>query len=105
MKGQSANLRHFGTRSLGAKVKLMKTSNIRYSQLRTFLRGIGFTDQADNEGWRFEHSTSGAVFLFRRYRPADRVYEHDLLLVRSQLDGRGLLPEQAFSDELTKTPA
>lgn len=29
----------------------------------------------------------------------------DLFGIRWQLDGRGLLPEQAFDESLTKTPA
>jgi hypothetical protein len=83
----------------------MKTSPVRFAQLQKFLERIGFSGVRDQQGWRFEHFSSNTVFLFRPYRPADCVYEHDLFLVRSQLDGRGLMTEEAFTESLTKTPA
>lgn len=83
----------------------MKASEIRFAQLQRFLAQIGFFAVRDQEGWRFEHPSSNTVFLFRAYRPADRVYEHDLFLVRAQLDGRGLISEEEFSESLTKTSA
>jgi hypothetical protein len=83
----------------------MKTSPIRFEQLRHFLEEMGFAGSRDEKGWRFEHRESNTVFLFRPYKPADRVYDHDLFLVRSQLNGRGLMTEQAFNESLLKTPA
>jgi hypothetical protein len=83
----------------------MKTSQIRFVQLRRLLQQIGFTQDRDESGWRFENPVSNTVFLFRAYRPTDRVYEHDLFLVRSQLIARGLMSEDAFSESLAKTPA
>jgi len=83
----------------------MKTSQVRFAQLRSFLEQMGFSERHDQKGWRFEHSSSNALFLFRPYRPTDWVYEHDLFLVRSQLNGRGLMAEEAFDESLTKTPA
>ena len=83
----------------------MKTSPVRFAQLQRFLEQMRFSENRDQQGWRFEHLSSKTVFLFRPYRPTDRVYEHDLFLVRSQLNGRGLMPEEAFNESLTKTPA
>ncbi|MBW3598322.1 MAG: hypothetical protein KY475_13750 [Planctomycetes bacterium] len=83
----------------------MKTSQVRFGQLQRFLEEMGFSAERDNQGWRFDHAASNTVFLFRGYRPADRVYEHDLLVVRSQLDGRGLMAPDAFHESLIKTPA
>jgi hypothetical protein len=83
----------------------MKTSSVRFAQLQKFLEQMGFSKARDQQGWRFEHRSSNTVFLFRPYRATDRVYEHDLLLVRSQLEGRGLITEDAFNESLTKTPA
>jgi hypothetical protein len=83
----------------------MKTSRIRFAQLQRLLEQMGFSEGRDQQGWRFEHLSSNTVFLFRPYRPTDRVYEHDLFLVRSQLNGRGLITEEAFNESLTKTPA
>jgi hypothetical protein len=57
---------------------------------------MGFSEARDKDGWRFEHVPSNTVSFSRPYRPTDRVYEHDLVLVRSQLNGRGLMTEEAF---------
>lgn len=83
----------------------MKTSHVQFVQLQRFLEQVGFSKTRDQEGWRFEQGSSDTVFLFRPYRPTDRVYAHDLFLVRSQLNGRGLMTEKAFNESLTKTPA
>jgi hypothetical protein len=83
----------------------MKTSRVQFAQLQRFLEQMGFSESRDQQGWRFEHFPSKTVFLFRPYRPTDQVYEHDLFLVRSQLNGRGLMTEEAFNELLTKTPA
>jgi hypothetical protein len=83
----------------------MKPSSIRFTQLRHLLDDLGFSEVRQEAGWRFEHDPSETVFLFRPYRPGDPVYEHDLLLVRSQLDWRGLMPADQFDDSLKKTPA
>ena len=83
----------------------MKTSQIRFAQLRSFLEQMGFSDQRVQKGWRFEHDSSNTIFLFRPYRLTDRVYEHDLFKVRSQLDARGLMADETFDESLTKTPA
>lgn len=83
----------------------MKTSQVRFAQVQSFLQQMGFIQARDDEGWRFEHPPSDTVFLFRPYRTGDRVYEHDLFLVRSQLAARGLMTDEAFEELLTKSPA
>src|SRR6266849_4036212 len=60
----------------------MKTSQVRFVQLQKLFGEMGFSEARDKDGWRFEHVPSNTVFLFRPYRPTDRVYEHDLVLVR-----------------------
>jgi hypothetical protein len=83
----------------------MKATTVRFAQLQRFLEQMGFSERHDQQGWRFEHSSTNTVFLFRPYRTTDPVYEHDLFLVRSQLNGRGLIAEEAFNESLTKTSA
>ena len=83
----------------------MKRSTVRFGQLRQLLESMDFCAEKGAMGWRFEHAPSGTVFLFRPYRSADLVYMHDLFLVRSQLDWRGLMAADAFDSSLTKTPA
>jgi len=83
----------------------MRKTSIRYRELRSFLERLGFQVQKEKKGWRFEHSTSGIIFLFRPYRPNDFVYEFDAFEVRSALDWNGLVAAEVFNDSLTKTPA
>jgi hypothetical protein len=83
----------------------MKTSHVRFVELQKFFGEMGFSEARDKDGWRFEQDSSNTIFLFRPYRPMDRVYEHDLFLVRSQLSRRGLITEEGFNESLTKTPA
>jgi hypothetical protein len=66
---------------------------------------MGFVGSRDDKGWRFEQPSSNTIFLFRPYRPRDRVYELDLFVVRSQLDARGMMEEDAFGESLAKTLA
>lgn len=56
-------------------------------------------------GWRFEHSASGTLFLFRPYSLVDKVSMPDLVSTRMHLDWRGLLSASAFDDSFAKTPA
>jgi hypothetical protein len=83
----------------------MKKSAVRFEQLRDLLEGLGFTLERDGLGWRFEHPSSQARFLFRAYRPQDHVYAVELEMVRSHLDWRGLMTPDVFDSSLMKTPA
>jgi hypothetical protein len=84
---------------------MVKRSDIRFGQLHAFLEQLGFSGTRDQRGWRFEHAPSETIFVFRPYRRSERVFMPDLFGIRWQLDGRGLLPEGAFDESLTKTPA
>lgn len=84
---------------------MIKRSGIRFSQLQAFLERLGFSGTRGKQGWRFEHEPSETIFVFRPYRRTERVFMPDLFGIRWQLDGRGLLPEQAFDESLTKTLA
>jgi hypothetical protein len=83
----------------------MKTSAVTFSQLRHLLLGLGFTESRPDGFWRFEHSPSGAVFLFRPYAANDNLSLPDLSSTRTHLEWRGVLSSTAFDDSLTKTPA
>ena len=84
---------------------MVKKSNVRFAQLKAFLEGLGFSSHRGKNGWRFEHGPSGAIFHFRPYRVTDRVYAIHLFMVRSQLDSRGMMSEDAFDESLSKAPA
>jgi hypothetical protein len=91
--------------SLAAEVDPMKTSSVRFAQLRQLLLELHFAESRKDAYWRFEHPDSETVFLFRPYTLADKVTEQDLAATRTHLDWRGLLSANAFDDSLTKTPA
>ena len=83
----------------------MKTSSVSFAQLRRLLLDLQFEEIRGDDYWRFEHSESGAVLLFRKYEPDVHVSVQDLASARTHLDWRGLLSSDAFDDSLTKTPA
>jgi hypothetical protein len=47
----------------------MKTSSIRFTQLRRLLLDLHFSETRKDASWRFEHPASGTLFLFRPYAP------------------------------------
>jgi hypothetical protein len=83
----------------------MKTSSVRFAQLRRLLLDLQFTEAAGDDYRRFEHRESGTVFVFRPYAPNEFVSLQDVASTRTHLDWRGLLGGVAFDDSLTKTPA
>jgi hypothetical protein len=83
----------------------MKTSSVSFADLRRLLLSLGFTESRTKDFWHFEHSASGAGFLFRPYSAEDHVSMPNLASTRMHLDWRGLLSKDAFDDLLTKTPA
>lgn len=84
---------------------MVKRSDIRFAQLRAFLEGLGFSATRHKQGWRFVHGPADTTLIFRPYRRTERVFLPDLFAVRWQLDGHGILSEQAFDESLTKAPA
>jgi hypothetical protein len=83
----------------------MKTSHVTFSELRRLLLDLGFSESRPKGFWRFEHSASGAVLLFRPYTEEEDVSISDLGSARMHLDWRGLVSANAFDDSLTKRPA
>jgi hypothetical protein len=90
----------------------MLFSDLPFSALRKLLLELGFEEKtvpqsAENPvpGIAFHHAESDCFFVFRQYRPQDRVSMLDLVGVRSQLDWRGLLSPEAFDAALRKASA
>jgi hypothetical protein len=84
----------------------MLFSDIPFAKLRALLLDLGFLERViDDKSLGFYHAESGALFMFRRYRPQDRVSMMDLAGVRFQLDWRGLLSREAFDAALRKASA
>lgn len=91
--------------ALDVQLRRPEASQVSFAQLCRFLGNLGFQKAERETGHRLEHLPSQTVFLFRAYKDADPVYLHDLALVRSQLDWRGLMPAEVFDRSLQKTPA
>jgi hypothetical protein len=90
----------------------MLLSDVPFAVIRRLLLDLGFVETAtpttaDNPvpALVFGHADSDTVFLFRAYRPQDKVSMLDLAGVRSQLDWRGLLSRAAFDAALLKVSA
>jgi hypothetical protein len=82
------------------------SSNVPYDRLRALLLDLGFTERAVDEKFvSYHHAPSDCDFVFRRYRPRQKVSNADVAGVRSQLDLRGLLSEEAFDAALRKVSA
>ena len=59
----------------------------------------------DGKSLGFTHAESGCFFAFPLFCPQERVSNTGLAGVRSQLDWRGLLSEEAFDAALRKASA
>jgi hypothetical protein len=83
----------------------MKTSSVPFANLQAVLEGLGFIrKKVAGPQVVFEHAPSDTWFLFRAYRPRDKVTVADLIGVRKILDERGLLAAEAL-EELLRQPS
>ena len=90
-------------------------NKIEFRELRSLLLDLGFHERKFKESdfkeklmpraIVFDHAHSDTMFVFRDYRPSDRVADHNLVEVRKMLDARGFLDANAFEDQFKKTPA
>ena len=84
----------------------MPFSDVPFARLRALLLDLGFVERViDGNSLGFYEAESDTVFVFRLYRPQDRVSMTDLAGVRSQLDWRGLLSREEFDAALRKASA
>lgn len=90
----------------------MLFADVPFEAMRKLLLDLGFVEKAilstpvtHVPAFVFGHKESGAVFMFRTYKPEERVSKMDLLGVCRQLDWRGLLSEDAFDAAMRKASA
>jgi hypothetical protein len=84
----------------------MPLNHLPFAKLRRLLLDLGFNERViDGKYLGFTHEESGCFFSLPLYRPQERVSNADLVGVRSQLDWRGLLSEEAFDAALRKASA
>jgi hypothetical protein len=79
----------------------MKNNAVSFATLQHVLEGLGFV-KAQTAGPQqvFEHAPSDSVFLFRAYKPRDKVTPADLIAVRKILDDKGVIEPEALEDML-----
>jgi hypothetical protein len=84
----------------------MSVNGIPFAKLRRLLLDLGFSERViEGKYLGFKHAKSGCFFAFPLYDPQERVSTTDLVGVRSQLDLRGVLSEEAFDAALRKASA
>jgi hypothetical protein len=84
----------------------MQKSAGSFATLQHLLEGLGFVrKKVDCPQLVFEHTPSDTWFLFRAYKPRDKVTAADLIGVRKILDGRGVLDEDDFDELLQQSSA
>jgi hypothetical protein len=84
----------------------MLFSALPFAKLRHVLADLGFEERViEGKYLGFFHAESDALFVFRMYRPQDKVSLADLVSVRKQLSWRGLLSEEAFDASLCTAAA
>jgi hypothetical protein len=90
----------------------MSFTDVPFAALRKLLLDLGFIEKTlpaseDNPvpAHAFYHADSDTIFLFRTYRPQEKVSAMDFVGVRAQLDYRGLLGREAFEAALLRVPA
>jgi hypothetical protein len=83
----------------------MQNNAIPFTVLQRVLEGLGFVrKKVDGPQVVFEHPPSHTVFLFRAYKPRDKVTDADLIEVRKILDERGVIAAAAL-EELLHQPS
>jgi hypothetical protein len=84
----------------------MPLNQFLFARLRRLLLDLVFRERVINGNYvAFAHAESGCCFAFPLYRPEEHVSNTDLVGVRSQLDWRGLLREEAFDAVLRRASA
>jgi hypothetical protein len=83
----------------------MKRTEVTYGQLDKVLRSLGFSCRParhEPPGRIYEHKGAGAVIMLPAFPESDKVLEHHLVAVRTELDNFGLADPTAFAAKLNK---
>jgi hypothetical protein len=83
----------------------MKRTNVTFGQLNKVLRSLGFSCRPakhDPPGFVYEHKETGAIIMLPEFSEAEKVFEHQLVAVRTELDNFGLADPLVFAAKLQK---
>lgn len=80
-------------------------NSVKFGELRQLLIDLGFLESVGQEEIAIRNPAADVLFVFRRYRPGDRVADYNLLEVQRMLDARGLMAAEVFANHFAKTPA
>jgi hypothetical protein len=84
----------------------MRNNTVQFAALDDFLQGLGFKKTVVPDSHvAFEQKKTGAVLMFRVYRPNEKVESVKLAAVRHLLIEKGLVQPESFDTLLLKTPA
>ena len=84
----------------------MQNNSISFATLEGLLSDLGFVKTVvPGSHMTFEQPKSGAVLLFRLYRPNERIESVKLEAVRHLLVEKGFVERERFDDLLLKTSA
>ena len=83
----------------------MKRSEATYGQLDKVLRSLGFSYRPTNNqppGRIYEHIKTGAVIMLPEFPDDEKILEHHMLTVTTELDNFGLADPSGFAARLQK---
>ena len=83
----------------------MKRANVTYGQMDKVLRSLGFSCRPAKQeppGWVYENLAAGAVIVLPAMSAEERVFEHHLVAVRTELDNFRLADPNVFAEKLQK---
>lgn len=83
----------------------MTRTDVTYGQVDKVLRSLGFSCRPathDPPGHIYEHEETGAVIMLPMFVETDKVFEHHLVAVRTELDNFGLADPSVFAAKLQK---
>lgn len=82
----------------------MKRTDVTYGQLDKVLRSLGFSYRPAKHhppGHVYEHEV-GALIMLPAFAESDRIFEHHLAAVRTEVDNFGLADPSVFAAKLQK---
>jgi hypothetical protein len=83
----------------------MTRTDVTYGQLDRVRHSLGFASRParhEPPGRVYEHKKSGAVIMLPDYPQEDRVFEHHLVAVTTELDNFGLADPSMFAAKLQR---
>lgn len=83
---------------MGSRKRSLMDTGVQFEAVRRLLLEMGFTEKPAREGpFVFRHD-SGALFIYKPYKPSDAISGTDLVSLEFHLDAWGFLERDAFKE-------